>query len=103
MRGAARAVRQAGGEAAQPLEVHAGPGHPPFRCAAGAWLSWPWQLELQQQAAWRGSRAGASLAPAVGRPRCSRIARIPPASFTYASTRRLPPHLTQANTSMANV
>ena len=27
----------------------------------------------------------------------------PPASFTYASTRRLPPHLTQANTSKSNV
>jgi hypothetical protein len=74
-----------------------------MRCAAGAWLSWPWRLELQHHAAWRGPRAGASLAPAVSRPRCSRIARTPPASFTYASTRRLPPHLTQANTSKSNV
>ncbi|NOK08495.1 hypothetical protein HNS30_05525 [Corallococcus exercitus] len=31
------------------------------------------------------------------------MARTPPASFTYASTRRLPPHLTQANTSKSNV
>jgi monoamine oxidase len=49
--GAARAVSQAGGEAAQPLGVHAGPGRPPMRCAAGTWLSWPWQLEPQHHAA----------------------------------------------------
>jgi len=40
---------------------------------------------------------------AVGKPKCSRIARPPRASFTYAKTRRLPPHLTQANTSKPNV
>jgi hypothetical protein len=32
-----------------------------------------------------------------GRPRCSSIALTPLASFTYANTRRLPPHLTQAS------
>jgi hypothetical protein len=69
-----------------PQGVHAGPGGPRMRCAAGAWLSWPWRRELQHPAAWRGPRAGASLSPAVGRPRCSTIARPPPASFTYAST-----------------
>ncbi|WAM30394.1 MULTISPECIES: NAD(P)-binding domain-containing protein [Myxococcus] len=49
------------------------------------------------------SRAGASLALAVGSPSCSSIARTPPASFSYASTRRMPPHLTQAHTSKSNV
>jgi len=49
-------------------------------------LGWPWRLELQHHAAWGGPRAGASLAPAGARPRCSRIARTPPASFTDAST-----------------
>ncbi|HYO69106.1 MAG TPA: hypothetical protein VEU33_23805, partial [Archangium sp.] len=75
----------------------------PMRCAAGDWLCWRWRLGLEHHEAWRGRRAGASLAPAVGRPRCSTIARTPAASFTDASTRRLPPHLTQANTSKANV
>jgi hypothetical protein len=32
--------------------------------------------------------------------RFPRIALTPPASFTYANTRRLPPHLTQAKTSI---
>ncbi|WNG44728.1 hypothetical protein F0U60_11965 [Archangium minus] len=50
-----------------------------------------------------GPRAGASLASAGARLRCSRIARIPPPAITYASTRRLPPHLTQTNTSKSNV
>ena len=40
---------------------------------------------------------------AVGNPRCSRIALTPAAPFTYAKTRRLPPHLMQANTSTSNV
>ena len=45
--GASRAVRHAGGEAAQPLGVHAGPGRAHMRCAAGAWLSWLGWLEPQ--------------------------------------------------------
>ena len=36
----------------------------------------------------------------MGKPRCSRLARTPGAPFTYANTLRLPPHLTQANTSI---
>src|SRR5262249_13872158 len=60
-------------------------------------------LESQHHAAWGGPRAGARLAPAVGKPRCSRIARTPRDPFTYAKTRRLPPHLTQANTSNAKL
>ena len=39
----------------------------------------------------------------MGNPRCSKIARTPRACFTYANTLRLPPHLTQANTSKSNV
>ncbi len=39
----------------------------------------------------------------MGKPRCSSIARTPGAPFTYAKTRRLHPHLTQANTSKSNV
>jgi hypothetical protein len=31
------------------------------------------------------------------------MARTPPGGLKYASTRRLPPHLTQVNTSTANV
>ncbi|RKH53903.1 hypothetical protein D7Y23_02415 [Corallococcus sp. AB050B] len=31
------------------------------------------------------------------------MARTPPLAYTYASTRRLPPHLTQTNTSKSNV
>jgi hypothetical protein len=31
------------------------------------------------------------------------MARTPPACFTYAKTRRLPPHLSQTNTSKPNV
>jgi hypothetical protein len=33
----------------------------------------------------------------VGSPRCSTIARTPPACFTYASTRRLPPHTEESH------
>ena len=57
----------------------------------------------QHPAAWVDSRAGARLTPAVGKPRCSSIARTPLPAFTYAKTRLLPPHLTQANTSKSNV
>jgi signal transduction histidine kinase len=57
----------------------------------------------QHPAAWVDSCAGAKLTPAVGKPRCSSIARTPLPAFTYAKTRRLPPHLTQANTSKSNV
>ncbi|HYH99545.1 hypothetical protein, partial [Hyalangium sp.] len=39
----------------------------------------------------------------MARPRCLTIARTPRAPFTYANTRRLPPLLTQANTSKSNV
>ena len=66
-------------------------------------LGWLWRLELQHHALWGGPRAGARCALAVGNPRCSRIALTPPAPFTYANTRRLPPHLTQANISTENV
>ena len=55
----------------------------------------------QHHAAWVDSCAGARLTPAVGKPRCSRIARTPPPPFTYANTLLLPPHLKQANTSSA--
>jgi hypothetical protein len=58
-------------------------------------LGWLWRLELQHHALWGGPRARARCALAVGCPRCSRIALTPPAPFTYANTRRLPPHLTQ--------
>jgi hypothetical protein len=99
----ARAVSQAGGEAALPLGVQAGPGRPARRCEAGAWRCGRWGLGLEHHEAWRGPCAGASLAPAEGRPRCCTIARTPRASFTDPSTRGLPAHLTQANTSKANV
>jgi hypothetical protein len=62
-----------------------------------------WRLELQHQARWGGPRAGARCALAVGNPRCSSIALTPAAPFTYAKTRRLPPHLMHANTSKSNV
>jgi hypothetical protein len=62
-----------------------------------------WRRKPQHPAAWGGPRAGARLAPAMANPRCSKIARTPPACFTYAKTRRLPPLLTQNNTSMSNV
>ena len=39
----------------------------------------------------------------MGKPKCSSIARTPLPAFTYANTRRLPPHLAQANTSKSNV
>jgi hypothetical protein len=54
-------------------------------------------------------RPGVALAPGSGShlpwavPGGSKIARTPFACFTYANTRRLPPHLTQVNTSTANV
>jgi hypothetical protein len=73
------------------------------RQGPGSLLGWLWRLGLQHHEAWGGPRAGASLAPAVARPKCSRIARSPPASVRYDSTRRLPPHLSQANTSKSNV
>jgi len=38
-----------------------------------------------------------------GRSKCSQIAHTPPGAVRDASTWRLPPHLTQANTSRANV
>jgi hypothetical protein len=57
-----------------------------MRCAAGAWLCWPWQFEPQHPAASGGPHAGASLAPAVGKPKCSSIARTPLPAFTYANT-----------------
>ena len=60
----------------------------PLRCAAGAWLSWLWRLEPQHPAARGGSRAGARSSPAVGKPRCSRVARTPPVSFTYCTLNR---------------
>jgi hypothetical protein len=47
-----------GGEAAQPLGVHADPGRAPRRCAAGAWLSWLGRLEPQHHAVWGPSRRG---------------------------------------------
>jgi hypothetical protein len=40
--GAARAVSQAGGQAAQPLEVHDCPGRAPMGCAVGDWAFWLW-------------------------------------------------------------
>ncbi len=85
--GAARAVRQVGGEAAQPLGVHAGPGRAPFRCAAGLGsLGWG-GLSLNTPRPEGGSRAEANLAPAVGRPKCSRIA--PPSRLLHV--RQHPP------------
>ena len=39
----------------------------------------------------------------VGSPRCSRMARTPQGAVRYASTRRLPPRLPQANTSSAKL
>jgi hypothetical protein len=42
----------------------------------------------QHHAAWVDSCAGARLTPAVGKPRCSRIARTPPPPFTYANSER---------------
>jgi hypothetical protein len=57
----------------------------------------------QHHAAWVDSCAGARRTPAVGKPRCFNIARIPSPAFTYDKTHRLPPHLTQANTSKSNV
>ena len=56
-------------------------------------------LMTQTHEFWGGPRAGASLPSCVGSPRCSRMARTPPGTVRYASTRRLPPHLPQANTS----
>lgn len=49
------------------------------------------RLEPRHHAARGGWRGEASLAPAVGRPRCSTIASTPPAFFTPANTR--PPGL----------
>jgi hypothetical protein len=86
-----------------PLGVHACLVRPPWRGRQGVWACWLWLLEPQHHAAWGGPRAGARRAPAMGNPRCSKIARTPRACFTYANTLRLPPHLTQANTSKSNV
>jgi hypothetical protein len=86
-----------------PLGVHACRVRPPWRGRQGVWACWLWLLEPQHHAAWGGPRAGARRAPAMGNPRCSKIAPTPPPSFRYAKTRRLPPHLTQANTSKSNV
>src|SRR5688572_20089717 len=88
------------------LEAHVGPGRPASRGSSGeqgAWACWLWRREPQHHAAWGGAGAGVRLAPAVGKPRCSRIARTAPACFTYAKSRRRPPHLTQANTSKSNL
>jgi hypothetical protein len=82
------------------LGIHACPGRAPHQVRG---RGPPGCLEPQHPAAWGGPRAGAHLAPAVGKPRCSTIARTPQAPFTYATTRRRPPHPTQANTSKSNV
>ncbi|ATB30422.1 hypothetical protein MEBOL_003883 [Melittangium boletus DSM 14713] len=82
------------------LGVHACPGRAPHQVRGRGPTGC---LEPQHHAAWGGPRAGAHLAPAVGKPRCSRIARTPQAPFTYATTLRRPPHPTQANTSKSNV
>lgn len=94
--GAGQAVRRAGGEATQPPWAclprppsHEGRGR-------GTRSRGLWRRQPPPPAPWSGARARVRLAPAVGSPRCSQIARTPPACFTSASTRRLPPRLTQA-------
>jgi hypothetical protein len=88
-----------GAPTAQPSGAHAGPCRPSHEDAAG---DGP-RLVTQHPKFWGGPRAAANLAHAVGKPRCTRIACTPLAPFTYPNTRRLPPHLTQANTSKSNV
>jgi hypothetical protein len=99
-----RAVRQAGGQAVQlplgprllRLRSPQGRGRglgPVGNC--GPALNTPRAAEARS--------AGARFAGRVGSSRCSKIARTPPGAVRDASTWRLPPHLTQANTSRANV
>jgi hypothetical protein len=96
-------VRPAGGQAVQPLGVHASPGRPPFRCAAGAWLSWLGRLEPQHHAAWGALALGpASHLPWASPGAPESLSPLPPPSRTPTPL-SLPPHLTQAKTSKSNV
>jgi hypothetical protein len=102
--GAARAVSQAGGQAAQPLEAHACPGRPPRRCAVGtgpfgsgqAYASTPRGLGSLL----RRGLAHTCRGQAQGLPVSLALPCLPSRTPTPLS---LPPHLTQANTSKSNV
>jgi len=89
--GAARVMIQAGGQAAQPLWGTRLPRPRSLRCLDPFGC-----LEPQRHAAWVGPRAGANLAHAAGKPRCSRIARTLVIPSRTPRPLSLPPHLTQA-------
>lgn len=71
-----------------PLEAHVGPGRSASRGIAGGLGLWAVAVRASTPRGLGWSSRGARLAPVMGKPRCSRIARTPPACFT---ARREPP------------